>query len=216
MNTVGTYRLKMSLHQKKKKNMAFMRSTHPSSSSSYASLRWVTSMIVVTWIVPVATILPILTTSLYPVLAFQPSPTPLPLWIAGRNVCRSFPVRSVMHVHFQHGGRRGNVILWMQSDPNTDPSQSHASSPLAPSLLKAENEKNDGRAKPPIQISSSSAGVDVPSPSKNDTDDPSISLYNAVPLFTGTVITILSLVLVVYGFYAGLTGDDPLTGHSKY
>lgn len=42
-----------------------------------------------------------------------------------------------------------------------------------------------------------------------------LELYNAAPLFTGVVVTIFTLALTGYGIYAGLTGDDPLTGHPK-
>mmetsp|Transcript_20799 Transcript_20799/g.26873 ORF Transcript_20799/g.26873 Transcript_20799/m.26873 type:complete len:145 (+) Transcript_20799:73-507(+) len=48
--------------------------------------------------------------------------------------------------------------------------------------------------------------------SRKDTEE-SPSLYNAVPLFTGTLYLIASLGLTGYGIYAGLTGDDPLAGH---
>jgi hypothetical protein len=46
--------------------------------------------------------------------------------------------------------------------------------------------------------------------SSSDIDD---ALYNAAPIFTGTIVTVFSLLLTGYGIYAGLTGDDPLAGH---
>ena len=49
----------------------------------------------------------------------------------------------------------------------------------------------------------------------NDDDDDYPSLYNAAPLFTGSIITLFTLFLTVYGIYAGLTGDDPMSGHPK-
>eukprot|EP00977_Amphora_coffeiformis_P020571 scaffold8374_cov175-Amphora_coffeaeformis.AAC.10 len=48
-----------------------------------------------------------------------------------------------------------------------------------------------------------------------DDSEVELNLYNAVPLFTGGIFMLLSLALTGYMFYAGLTGDDPLTGHPK-
>jgi hypothetical protein len=50
---------------------------------------------------------------------------------------------------------------------------------------------------------------------RNEEDDDYPSLYNAAPLFTGSIITLFTLFLTVYGIYAGLTGDDPMSGHPK-
>lgn len=47
----------------------------------------------------------------------------------------------------------------------------------------------------------------------NNNDNGEDAVYNAVPLFTGTIITVLSMALTGYLLYAGITGDDPLTGH---
>jgi hypothetical protein len=49
--------------------------------------------------------------------------------------------------------------------------------------------------------------------SNDDDDDESPSLYNAVPLYTGLVVTVGTFALTGYLIYAGLTGDDPLAGH---
>jgi hypothetical protein len=47
-------------------------------------------------------------------------------------------------------------------------------------------------------------------------DEPEeMNLYNSVPLFTGAVFSLLSLLGTGYLFYAGITGDDPLMGHPK-
>lgn len=51
---------------------------------------------------------------------------------------------------------------------------------------------------------------------ENDNDDnDDATIYNGVPIFTGSVITACTLFLTIYGIYAGLTGDDPLAGHPK-
>jgi hypothetical protein len=47
----------------------------------------------------------------------------------------------------------------------------------------------------------------------DDDDDEMPSLYNAVPLYTGAVVTAATFALTGYLIYAGLTGDDPLAGH---
>lgn len=56
---------------------------------------------------------------------------------------------------------------------------------------------------------------DVSVSDRNEDDDEYPSLYNAVPLFTGSIVTLFTLFLTVYGIYAGLTGDDPMSGHPK-
>ena len=49
----------------------------------------------------------------------------------------------------------------------------------------------------------------------NQQEDSSLNLYNAAPLFTGGILTVVSIAFTAYLFYAGITGDDPLMGHSK-
>ena len=43
--------------------------------------------------------------------------------------------------------------------------------------------------------------------------DEEFPLYNAVPVFTGSIVFLGSLFVMGYAIYAGLTGDDPLAGH---
>ncbi|KAI2491155.1 hypothetical protein MHU86_23413 [Fragilaria crotonensis] len=43
-----------------------------------------------------------------------------------------------------------------------------------------------------------------------DLDERESSLYNAAPLVSGVLITGFSLFLTFYGYYAGITGTDPL------
>ena len=50
---------------------------------------------------------------------------------------------------------------------------------------------------------------------RDEEDDDYPSLYNAAPLFTGSIVTLFTLFLTVYGIYAGLTGDDPMSGHPE-
>jgi hypothetical protein len=57
----------------------------------------------------------------------------------------------------------------------------------------------------------------TPFVNRNDDDDSDIAvsneselLYNAAPLVSGVIITGFSVFLTFYGFYAGLTGTDPL------
>ena len=57
----------------------------------------------------------------------------------------------------------------------------------------------------------------TPFVNRNDDDDNDIAisnesepLYNAAPLVSGVIITGFSVFLTFYGFYAGLTGTDPL------
>ena len=44
----------------------------------------------------------------------------------------------------------------------------------------------------------------------DDDDDLPNPLYNAAPLGSGVIITVFSCFLTFYGFYAGLSGTDPL------
>jgi hypothetical protein len=44
----------------------------------------------------------------------------------------------------------------------------------------------------------------------NDDSNENQSLYNAAPLVSGVLITGFSVFLTFYGFYAGLSGTDPL------
>jgi hypothetical protein len=39
-----------------------------------------------------------------------------------------------------------------------------------------------------------------------------VALYNAVPLFTGSIFVLFSMSLTLYGFYVFFTGEDPLLG----
>lgn len=52
----------------------------------------------------------------------------------------------------------------------------------------------------------------IPSSNYDDTDrnENESSLYNAAPLVSGVLITGFSLFLTFYGYYAGITGTDPL------
>lgn len=50
-------------------------------------------------------------------------------------------------------------------------------------------------------------------PDNEGTGDKGLAVYNAAPLFTGVIVTVLSFALTGYGIYAGLTGDDPMSGH---
>lgn len=43
--------------------------------------------------------------------------------------------------------------------------------------------------------------------------DEEFPLYNAVPVFTGSIVFLGSLFVMGYAIYAGQTGDDPLAGH---
>lgn len=53
-----------------------------------------------------------------------------------------------------------------------------------------------------------------PNTDDNQQED-SLNLYNAAPLFTGGILTVVSIAFTAYLFYAGITGDDPLMGHPK-
>ena len=44
----------------------------------------------------------------------------------------------------------------------------------------------------------------------DDDDELPNPLYNAAPLVSGVIITVFSCFLTFYGFYAGLSGTDPL------
>jgi hypothetical protein len=43
-------------------------------------------------------------------------------------------------------------------------------------------------------------------------DDEEVAVYNAAPLFTGSVVLIVNLAITLYGFYVFFTGDDPVLG----
>ena len=49
----------------------------------------------------------------------------------------------------------------------------------------------------------------------NDSEAAEMTAYNAVPLFTGGIVTLFSVAFTAYLYYVGLTGDDPLMGHPK-
>ena len=58
--------------------------------------------------------------------------------------------------------------------------------------------------------------VDEMFPNESSQDEQEdLNLYNAAPLFTGGILTVVSLAFTAYLYYAGLTGDDPLMGHPK-
>ena len=50
---------------------------------------------------------------------------------------------------------------------------------------------------------------------REEEEGESLTLYNAVPLFTGAIVFVVSIAATAYLYYAGLTGDDPLMGHPK-
>jgi hypothetical protein len=51
--------------------------------------------------------------------------------------------------------------------------------------------------------------------SSKEIDETETAVYNTIPLFTGSIVTLLSLAGTLYLYYVGLTGDDPLMGHPK-
>ena len=95
---------------------------------------------------------------------------------------------------------RGGQILWQfQEDDEKDESKEQTVDPAA-----LQQEFN--------VMMSRGAGSGDKDDGEEYNDD---GLYNAAPLFTGVVVTVFSLILTGYGIYAGLTGDDPLTGHAN-
>jgi hypothetical protein len=62
-------------------------------------------------------------------------------------------------------------------------------------------------------MAGSGSGSDSGGSLFEDDNDEGLAPYNAAPLFSGVIVTILSFALTGYGIYAGLTGDDPMSGH---
>ena len=82
--------------------------------------------------------------------------------------------------------------------------------------LKMSDDDKDNKSQPQGKEGDAAAlqaELDEMFPAQEEDED--LQLYNAAPLFTGGIITVVSLAFTAYLFYAGLTGDDPLMGHPK-
>jgi hypothetical protein len=83
-----------------------------------------------------------------------------------------------------------------------------------PPMDSAELQRELNAMMAPVKASSTESwGGGANNDDDDDDDDETPSLYNAVPLYTGAVVTAATFALTGYLIYAGLTGDDPLAGH---
>ena len=81
--------------------------------------------------------------------------------------------------------------------------------------MVGENDNNSSNIgdEPQLQEVEGGAGLFFNQQEEEPPPSQEVGLYNAAPLFTGGVITVMTFLACGYMVYAGVTGDDPLAGH---
>ena len=111
--------------------------------------------------------------------------------------------------------RRATFIrLANPEDKNTRDEGGRANNPDDSETLQQElNAMMTQSSNSSSSSSSSSSMFDVMPTAGQNEDATDLDLYNAAPLFTGAVVTVFSIAFTGYLIYAGITGDDFMTGH---
>jgi hypothetical protein len=103
--------------------------------------------------------------------------------------------------------QRRVIDIGLQASGEEDDESKKEEPPVDPAELQREL----NALMSPVKISSTESWGG--GSNDDDDDDDSAGLYNAVPLYTGAIVTLGTFFITGYLIYAGLTGDDPLAGH---
>ena len=107
--------------------------------------------------------------------------------------------------------RKGISFAHLAKSQGTDNEENNANNAVIPEEdFERTQREIDAMMRDQDSASTQSTLFGLDTLSDNNGDDDDEDAYNAVPLFTGSLVLLVSLFFTGYGFFVFFTGDDPI------